>query len=358
MNAFDATMNACAVDFLKHFDRQQLLDAGFSPRRVGEWRKVHTILFGATKWTAKQREAVARARTSGLSLDQLVLIEKKLHHIADAALQWALRLELLAFRGTYEALRRRAKEIVPAPPPKKPRAKVIFSAPRMGMRSMTVTGTERDIADIETSLRTDLDPALPESEQMLGPLLDVLRSDTTGIPRAAPRPIVLVPIEEHVKILAGDGDDVLLGLTDGTTITGAEYLQHTRGETLEVALVHPEEGPINLYRSARFANQKQRDLLRAAQPVCSAPDCRRAADHCEFHHIVPWARGGPTNLANLAPLCRYHNRVNDDSPGLSRRGRIVRRQGRIYWRSPRGYPVSNPRGHRGAMDLLFGKRRP
>ena len=72
---------------------------------------------------------------------------------------------------------------------------------------------------------------------------------------------------------------------------------------------------------------------------------------------VTWARGGHTNLANLAPLCRYHNRVNDDVPGLSRRGRIVRRQGRIYWRSPRGYPVSNPRGHRGAMDLLFGKRK-
>lgn len=219
-----------------------------------------------------------------------MLIEKKLHHIADAALQWALR--------------RRAKEIVPAPPPKTPRAKVVVSAPRMGMRSMMVTGTERDITDIETPLRTDLNPTLPESEQMLGPLLDVLRSDTTGIPRAAPRPIVLVPMEEHVKILAGDGDEVLLGLTDGTTITGAEYLQRTHGEALEVALFYPEEGPINLYRSARFANQKQRDLLRVAQPVCSAPDCRRAADHCEFHHIVPWARGGHTNLANLAPLCR------------------------------------------------------
>ena len=193
-----------------------------------------------------------------------MLIEKKLHHIADAALKWALR--------------RRAKEIVPAPPPKTPRAKVVFSAPRMGMRFMIVTGTERDITDIETSLRTDLDPTLPESEQMLGPLLDVLRSDTTGIPRAAPRPIVLVPMEEHVKILAGDGDEVLLGLTDGTTMTGAEYLQRTHGEALEVALFHPEEGPINLYRSARFANQKQRDLLRVAQPVCSAPDCRRAAD--------------------------------------------------------------------------------
>lgn len=37
------------------------------------------------------------------------------------------------------------------------------------MRSMMVTGTERDITDIETPLRTDLNPTLPESEQMLGP---------------------------------------------------------------------------------------------------------------------------------------------------------------------------------------------
>ena len=352
MNEFDTS----ALEFLENFDRQSLLDAGFSPRRVGEWRKVHDVYLGATKWTAKQREA--RARAPGLSTDQLVLIEKKLHHIADPALRWQLRLELLAFRGTYEALRRRAKEIVPAPPPKKPRAKVTFTAPRMGMRTMSVTGTERDITDVETSLRTGLDPALPESEQMLDPLFDVLRSDTTGIPHAAPRPIVIVPLDAHLKILAGEGDDVLLGLSDGTTMTGAEYLTMNHGEKLEVALFHPEEGPVNLYDGARFANDKQRDLLRVAQPVCSAPDCIRAADHCEFHHIVPWALGGYTNLANLAPLCRYHNRVNDDAPGRKKRGRIVRHRGRIYWRSPRGFLVSNPRGHRGAMDLLFGKRRP
>lgn len=352
MNDFDTT----ALEFLEHFDRQQLVDAGFSPRRIGEWRMVHTVYFGATKWTAKQREA--RARAPGLNLDQLVMIEKKLRHITDDAERWKLRLELLTFRGTYEALRRRAKEIVPEPPKKKPRGQVVFFAPRMGMRTMMVTGTERDITDVETSLRTGLDPALPEAEQMLDPLFDVLRADATGIPHAAPRPIVLVPMDAHLKILAGDGDDVLLGCSDGTTMTAAEYLALTHGKVLEVALFHPEAGPVNLYHTERFANDKQRDLLRMAQPVCSAPDCIRAADHCQFHHIVPWARGGATNLDNLAPLCRYHNRVNDDAPGVNKRGRIVRRLGRIYWRSPRGYLVSNPRGNRGAMELLFGKRRP
>ena len=352
MNEFDTT----ALEFLEHFDRQQLIYAGHSPRRVGEWRMVHTVYFGATKWTAKQRQA--RERAPGLNLDQLVLIEKQLRHIEDDALRWNLRLELLTFCGTYEGLRRRAKDLVPEPPKKKPRGQVVFFAPRMGMRSMMVTGTERDITDIETTLRAGLDPAHPEAPQMLDTLLDVLRSATDGIPHAVPRPIVIVPVEQHLKILAGEGDEVLLGLSDGTTMTGAEYLALNHGEELEVALFHPEAGPVNLYHGARFANDKQRDLLRAAQPVCSAPDCIRAADHCEFHHIVPWALGGETNLDNLAPLCRYHNRINDDTPGVNKRGSIVRRRGRIYWRSPRGYLVANPRGHRGAMDLLFGKRRP
>ena len=186
---------------------------------------------------------------------------------------------------------------------------------------------------------------------MVAPLLDAMRSEA-GIPHAVPRPAVLVPLKEHFKILGGDGDEVLLGCSDGTTMTGAEYLERFHGADLEVALFHPEAGPVNLYRGARFANQKQRDLLRLAQPVCSAPDCKRAADHCEYHHITPWSRGGETNLANLAPLCRYHNRVNDDF-GTGRRGRIVRRRGRIYWCSPSGYLVANPCGNRGTMELLF-----
>ena len=351
MNEFDALLAASGIALVEHFDRQRLLDAGFSPRRIGEWRMVHDVYFGATRWTAKQREALALARGSGFTLDQLVLVEKQLRSLDDDSTRWKLRHTLLQFRGSYEALRRHAKEIAPQPPKKRPRAQVIFFAAQMGMRTMLVTAPERDITDIETALRTGLDPTLPEAPQMVGPLLDAMRSES-GIPHAVPRPAVLVPLPEHLKILAGDGDEVLLGCSDGTTMTGAEYLQRFHGAELEVALFHPEAGPVNLYRGARFANQKQRDLLRLAQPVCAAPDCKRAADHCEAHHITPWARGGETNLANLAPLCRYHNRVNDDV-GTGTRGRIVRRRGRLYWRSPRGYLVANRCGNRGAMELLF-----
>ena len=92
-----------------------------------------------------------------------------------------------------------------------------------------------------------------------------------------------VAAERHVAILADSGDDVLLGLTDGTTITGAEYVAALMGEMFpsEVALVHPEAGPVNLYRTQRVANSKQRDLARIAAPMCPVPGCRVSADLCE-----------------------------------------------------------------------------
>lgn len=47
---------------------------------------------------------------------------------------------------------------------------------------------------------------------------------------------------------------------------------------------------------------------------CSHPGCDVAADRCEIDHVVPYARGGPTNQENSKPLCRYHHRLKDRSP--------------------------------------------
>jgi len=41
---------------------------------------------------------------------------------------------------------------------------------------------------------------------------------------------------------------------------------------------------------------------------CQGPGCDRPPDSCEAHHVIHWARGGPTNLENLQLLCRHHHR--------------------------------------------------
>ena len=139
-------------------------------------------------------------------------------------------------------------------------------------------------------------------------------------------------------------------------MTGAEYLNShvaTTKNELEAAVFHPQHGAVNLYRTQRLANDKQRALARAVTPGCPVPGCRHAADACEIHHITAWQHGGETNINNLSPLCRYHNRVNDDDPQRARRGRIEIVDAQPLWHSPRGYSAPNPVHRPGAMKMLY-----
>jgi hypothetical protein len=41
---------------------------------------------------------------------------------------------------------------------------------------------------------------------------------------------------------------------------------------------------------------------------CTRPGCHAPPEQCEAHHIVPWSRGGRTELENLELLCWRHHR--------------------------------------------------
>ena len=362
MTPFQTMIRGMTVDTLDGFDRDAAIEAGFAPTKAHAWEKLHRTYFGPTKFTKLQRIAREKARAGKFSLDQLAMIEERLKNIESPKRRMVVRLSLLDARLTYAALQRLASKLIPkkSQPPKR---QMTFSKSRNGTRTVSITADERDAADLEHAVSQDLDPSQPAAPQMLENFLALMRGNGehagAGVPYADPRPIVVVPVEEHCKILGGHGDDTLLGLTDGTTMTGAEYLQTRAGQYglgLEVGLFHPQEGAVNLYREERFANQKQRDLARLTTPVCPVPDCRHGADSCQIHHITAWKHGGETNLANLAPLCRYHNGVNDDDPKRKKRGRIENVGGIPTWVSPRGFHVPNSHHPFGAMQLLFSDR--
>lgn len=63
---------------------------------------------------------------------------------------------------------------------------------------------------------------------------------------------------------------------------------------------------------ARTASDLQRRALRAMHPTCAHPGCDVSFDRCQIHHLVHWRNGGPTELANLFPLCMtHHHDVHD-----------------------------------------------
>lgn len=375
MNPFTAVLGSLKdpIGFLEYFDFQEAIDAGLDYATVKKWEMVHTAYFGPTKWTRKQAQARVAARTSQFTSDQLYLIESRIKHITDEREKWNLRIRLLGVRGSYGTLKRTADEIVPAKEMSAPKKTMAFGKSRGRMRPMRVMAPERDMAALEFALNQHVSADQPAGPQMVDALLGFLglrmnsesepadsrqAAAASGVPPispAVPRPMILIPYPSYIDIVNGDGDETVLGLTDGTTMTGAEFLAEHYGEDLEVATFHPQHGAVNLYHAKRFANRKQRDLARATLTTCPVPDCRQASDNCEVHHIEAWSRGGPTNMGNLAPLCRYHNRTNDDNPNRNYRGRINNIRGAPVWVSPRGFPVANKIHPFGAMTLLFGK---
>lgn len=64
---------------------------------------------------------------------------------------------------------------------------------------------------------------------------------------------------------------------------------------------------LDLGYSRRCANANLRRALIARDRTCTAPGCDRPHWMCEIHHIIPWAKGGPTNLDNLTLLCSKHH---------------------------------------------------
>ncbi len=346
MNVFESVIRASALDFIAGFSEPAATDAGVAPAQIRAWKNLHAVYVADTHSRQKQRLAAAKARQHGFSVDQLAMIERRLKPLKSRRERARLRLLLLDARSSYRALERLAKKLIPVATTRAPRP--TFGRSRDGLRTMTLTAPERDLADLEHAAAQGLDPTQPRAPQLVTPLLELMRGG--GVPRAVPRPLILVPLAELTRILRQQGDETVLGLSDGTTITGAQLLNDILPDHgLEAALFHPQEGPVNLYREQRFANRKQRDLARATAPVCPVPSCKCPADDCEIHHVEAWSAGGATNMDNLAVLCRYHNRMNE-VPG---RGRVILRGGAPVWRSPRGAEVPNEHHRYGAMTLLF-----
>ena len=63
-------------------------------------------------------------------------------------------------------------------------------------------------------------------------------------------------------------------------------------------------------RARRTVNRKQRRALRAMHRTCAHPGCTVPFESCRIHHVRWWTRDdGPTDLANLLPLCENHHHL-------------------------------------------------
>ena len=76
-----------------------------------------------------------------------------------------------------------------------------------------------------------------------------------------------------------------------------------------VVLRHaPDGGVLDVGRRTRTVPTALRRALEGRdRNQCQFPGC--SSRHCDAHHVVHWADGGATQLANLVLLCRFHHRA-------------------------------------------------
>ncbi len=66
--------------------------------------------------------------------------------------------------------------------------------------------------------------------------------------------------------------------------------------------------PVSAGQAHRSIPPPLRRALDLRDGHCTHPGCDMPARWCDAHHIVHWAQGGRTELANLRLLCRLHHR--------------------------------------------------
>jgi hypothetical protein len=64
---------------------------------------------------------------------------------------------------------------------------------------------------------------------------------------------------------------------------------------------------LDVGRATRVVPASIRRALIVRDKGCAFPRCDRPPGWTDAHHVIPWARGGPTSLQNLVLLCGHHH---------------------------------------------------
>jgi hypothetical protein len=117
--------------------------------------------------------------------------------------------------------------------------------------------------------------------------------------------------------------------------TVAERLTCTA--TVQALLVDRRGNPLHLGRTHRTASRRQLRALRVRDHGrCVFPGCTTTT-HLDAHHVRWWRRGGPTDLDNLALICRHHHTLLHDHRYLM----TATGRGTFTFARPDGTPIPN-----------------
>lgn len=150
---------------------------------------------------------------------------------------------------------------------------------------------------------------MPSWELLAAQALVELLTDARSLDPRVPEVAVHIDWE---TLLAGLHDRSVCETADGTLLPPSTVRRMCCAANVLPVVLGGNGDVLDVGREHRLANRAQRRALRAMYRTCAHPGCTVEVEHCEIHHVIPWERGGPTNLDNLIPLCaRHHHLVHE-----------------------------------------------
>ena len=321
---------------------------GAAPADAAELARLHHVYFGSTKFTGKQRTARNRALEQHHDLATLALIESYTARLKNQLDAWNLRIKL-AGTPAHNIPAVASKKLKELKPKRVPKPGVRMTYRKDGPHSLTITDNPLTITEMRGVLES-LDPT-----DLLNASKQVFFEKSHGGTKPAVLTSVVVTLDKLDKIVSGDGDDIVLELTNGGRMTGREFLTYKFAEIGYVTLIHPTIGPVWLHRMKRLAGFEQRMMASAEHPTCARKGCNKPADYAQVHHLIPWKAGGTTDPPNLTMLCAYHNGVNDDDPDKpTGAGYVFRIRGEVDYIPPWGEPITAQVAYQAAQQANTG----
>src|SRR5699024_5616979 len=127
-----------------------------------KYTRLADVLFGPADSPKVQRDSVALAEARQLSLEYLEMVNKHAKKLKARGAAWKLRAELIALEGTFEEVEAHAKKRVTeegGDTKKKPGVRLGRVVD--GLRTISITDTQRRITDLEKTL----DAAITNDDQ-------------------------------------------------------------------------------------------------------------------------------------------------------------------------------------------------
>jgi hypothetical protein len=161
----------------------------------------------------------------------------------------------------------------------------------------------------------------------LGYVDPLASTDDFGQPAAEPNPLV----EPSWQQICAMGYEIPgIGVVGGDVV--AAILEKFDTRIARVLLDERTGVVIETGIGTYLPNAAMRRFVTRRDGHCRFPGCRRAARRCEPDHVIPYSRGGPTAIWNLASLCKHHHRVKHEAGWAL----AMSRDGQCIWTDPHG----------------------